>query len=681
MSYLLVVIAIIGGTLITYLYDEEEGFLTRLCMGATIGLIAFGLIGLLLASLFGLSIGVVLFTALIVALPFLLLKDPRRQLQLKIDIKDAFLNILNGIYRPTKQTIGYIVFFLLLGIMMWHIYDRAMYVRNGGIYTGIDHNLGDLPLHIGIITGFVYGENFPPEHPEFSGARLTYPFLSDFITSIFVKAGSAMSDAMFLQNIVFAIALIGLLYYWAKKLTRDNIAALITPILFLLNGGIGWIMLFEQSNGNEKGLLELLMNLPRYYSITGESGTYRFGNILTTMLVPQRSLLIGVPLFLIVWTIWWQVVSEPVNKNEEPVITKPEEEIKKKGKRRKKEKHVTRPRIITSPQSIAFRRMIAAGILAGMMPLAHAHSFAVLMGMALCLSLIFWRWREWGLFFLVASLIALPQLLWVTHGSEMHSDRFVGWHLGWDKGETGFLWFWFKNTGLFVPLAIVAIAWWWRERIAPVKLILFLLPFLLCFIVPNLIKLAPWPWDNIKVLIYWYLAFAPLVALVLAKLWRLNIPLKILSLVMLLTMILSGSLDAWRTVTKATEQQIYDANSNLFAEFVREKTPPRSLFINRPTYNNVVLLTGRRSLMGYDGHLWSHGFDYYERKADVENIYAGAFNADELLKKHKVEYVVVGPMERSMPGFDESFFNRYTKVGGSSGHSLYKVSQSEDQKK
>jgi hypothetical protein len=40
MSYLLVVIAIIGGTLITYLYDEEEGFLTRLCMGATIGLIA-----------------------------------------------------------------------------------------------------------------------------------------------------------------------------------------------------------------------------------------------------------------------------------------------------------------------------------------------------------------------------------------------------------------------------------------------------------------------------------------------------------------------------------------------------------------------------------------------------------------------------------------------------------------
>ena len=37
---------------------------------------------------------------------------------------------------------------------------------DGSIYTGVDHNLGDLPFHIAVINSFVHGGNFPPEHPE-----------------------------------------------------------------------------------------------------------------------------------------------------------------------------------------------------------------------------------------------------------------------------------------------------------------------------------------------------------------------------------------------------------------------------------------------------------------------------------------------------------------------------------
>jgi hypothetical protein len=44
------------------------------------------------------------------------------------------------------------------------------------------------------------------------------------------------------------------------------------------------------------------------------------------------------------------------------------------------------------------------------------------------------------------------------------------------------------------------------------RLLLFYLPFTLCFIIPNFVKMAPWNLGHIKVLYYWWLASAPLVA-------------------------------------------------------------------------------------------------------------------------------------------------------------------------
>ena len=47
-----------------------------------------------------------------------------------------------------------------------------------------------------------------------------------------------------------------------------------------------------------------------------------------------------------------------------------------------------------------------------------------------------------------------------------------------------------------------------------------MLPFTLCFLIPNFVKLAPWVWDNIKMIFYWWIVSAPIVALLLARLWE-----------------------------------------------------------------------------------------------------------------------------------------------------------------
>ena len=56
--------------------------------------------------------------------------------------------------------------------------------------------------------------------------------------------------------------------------------------------------------------------------------------------------------------------------------------------------------------------MCAAGVTAGLLPLAHPHSFLVLIGAAACLTLLFRRWQHWVLFFVVALAVAAPQLWW-----------------------------------------------------------------------------------------------------------------------------------------------------------------------------------------------------------------------------------------------------------------------------
>ena len=107
----------------------------------------------------------------------------------------------------------------------------------------------------------------------------------------------------------------------------------------------------------------------------------------------------------------------------------------------------------------ALRRMIGAGFIAGLLPLAHAHTFVVLMVVGACLALIFPRWRLWFAFFAVASVLALPQMWWATRASAVRAGSFFEWTYGWEHGQQNVWWFWLNNTGLFIPALVAALAW------------------------------------------------------------------------------------------------------------------------------------------------------------------------------------------------------------------------------
>ena len=665
-SLALALLVIFSGTLATYLYDDDAPFQARLCSGACLGITALSLLGFVFSSLLGLTGTTVLLSALVCSLPLALLAKETYSVQFQKDLSGVSQTIRRLTSKPDAVSIGYVVFYVVTALVLWQVFSKAMIQDSEGVSTGLLNNFGDLPFHLSVITGFAYGNNFPPEDPTYAGVRFTYPFLSDFASAMFVRTGSDLRESMFIENFILAISFVGLLHRWALVMLRDRLAAIITPLLVLLNGGFGWLLLFDKANSDDNGLLGVFSNLPPSFTVIPET-TWRWGNAISALLIPQRGFLMGLPLAVIVFTQWW------LAENPQP---SGETEGKKTDLRRSRKAKVHAQEVQSEPSflsNVAVRRMIGAGVVAGLLPLAHAHSFVVVMAMGGCLALIQRRWRDWIVFFLVASLIALPQLWWSTSHTAVNARSFFAFEIGWDRGKDNPIWFWFKNTGLFIPLIFVALLFRSKDYLINKRLLFFYLPFTLCFIVPNFLKMAPWIWDNIKVLFYWWVASAPIVALLLSRLWKDTIIRRTAAIVLFASLTLAGALDVAGIALRSVKYGIFDLAGVRFAELVKLKTPPRALIVHAAVHNEPVFLTGRKSLMGYPGHIWTHGLEFAQRESDIKRIYSGAAGADQLLKAYDIDYAVVGPLERLVMPVNEQFFSHYEKVGDVGGYQLYKI--------
>jgi len=670
------IIATVSGALLTYTYDEDAPLASRLCSGACLGFGLLGLVGFVIASVIGLDGSTVAMVGIAMGTPLLLLSKAAVRAGVDADINRALRGISRATSRPDRWAFIYFFFYAGVAILMWFIFARAVLDKPDGIYTGVLNNYGDLPFHLSVITRFAFGQNFPPEDPTYAFARFTYPFMTDFISAMFVRSGTSLRDSMFIENYFVGVALVGVLHRFGQRLLRNRTAAILTPVLVILNGGFGWAMLFRDANKADGGLFEVLKNVQHSYTILPEvADAWRWGNSVTTLLVPQRGFLLGIPLAVIVFTLWWDSLAG-------------EEEGKSKKVRGKKDAFTQKkpgakfqqgpPTSSLFPFSLLLfpsaKRMLAAGAIAGLIPLVHAHTFLVVMGMGGCLALINWRkWRDWSVFFIVAILIAAPQLLWSTHHSAVSAMSFLGFQVGWDHGTENILWFWLKNTGLSIPLLIAALIWKSDNYLISRRLLFFYVPFTLCFIVPNLVKLAPWIWDNVKVLFYWWIASAPLVALLLARLWEGRFWNRVLAVAFLIVLTLAGALDVFALVSSRSDWQEFDRAGVNFAEEVKKVTPPRAMILHAPIHNTPIFLTGRRSLMGYPGHIWTHGLAYGARESEIRQIYAGAPNAPDLLARYGVDYVALGPQERTEVKPNDAFFSHYQKVIETGGYSLYKI--------
>ncbi|MGB7203108.1 MAG: hypothetical protein WBD16_12725 [Pyrinomonadaceae bacterium] len=654
-STLLLITITASGAALTYLVSIEKPLMWRLAAGSIIGSAMFASVAFPAACLIGFGAVTIIASLAIAMLPLLLL--------MRRDVRDSFRSNINkargkleGANLAKLGNFAYYAFFFLL---FWFFFARAMFEMKDGIYTGGSQNLGDLPFHLGAIFSFTDGNNFPPQNPSWSGAKFTYPFFADFLTACFVKLGADVKDALFTQNMAWAFSLLVILERFVARLTQSKLAGRIAPALLIFSGGLGFVWFARDFWESGFGIWHFLTHLPRDYTIGDH---FRWGNSMVVLFMTQRSLLLGMPLTILVLGFLWKIFSS--------------EKVPADGDA----KFFTLSPFRFSPFLI--------GLLAGTLPLVHLHSLVVLFVVAaFCFVLRPEKWREWIMFGIGVCVIAVPQLVWALSGSATETTKFFEWHFGWDKGDTNVFWFWIKNTGLVIPMLIAGIYIVFstqrrkdtekekikdqRSKISP--FLLFYLPFIFLFIVSNTAKLAPWEWDNIKILIYWFVGSLPLIAFALAWLWERKGLFKVIAATCFVVLILAGALDVWRTVSAQINTKVFDADAMKVANEIKRKTAPNALILNAPTYNSAVVLSGRRSLIRYSGHLSSHGIDYGPREDDVRRIYQGGGVSDILLRKYDIDYVLISPEERDSMRANDAFFAKYPVVAEAGQYRVYKV--------
>ncbi len=633
-------LACVDGALFMHHFFSDAKLKMQLSFGAVLGMVALSWLGFLSALAFGLNwISIGLTTAVLVICLGVLCtriwahtKAPRRQ---EFQGKDFWQIGLDAAF--------YVSWLLFL---VW-IFSRIIVVEADGLYTAPANNYGDLAFHFSVITSFSEGDNFPPHNPIFQGLKFTYPFLIDFLTAFFHRAGADWAAAFFIPNIILMVAIVGLIETLTEQLTRSKIAARIAPVLFFFSGGLGFIYCWQDFQNTNLNGWDFLQHLPQSYT-KNDALHLQWGNLLTTLMIPQRSLLFGIPVFAMIVSLWWEALHERGKRQGE---TETGESAPDKS---------PRLRFALSPRR-SF--LFFAGILAGLMPMLHAHGFFAVMIVSAVMAFVFFSW-DWLAFFIPAGILSLPQALWLS-GTGTRSSLFT-FNFGWMPGDYSLFKFYYLNFGLLLFVLALSLVF---ERLRTHQ---FYWPFVLCFILPNVVLLAPWPWDNIKVLLYWYLISCALMAGLIAKLWtRKLFP---VGAVLIILLTLSGALDVARGLSPIEKVRLFDTDQLHVAELIKQRIPPQALMLSAPIHNSVLALSGRQMLMGYPGHLWSHGIKFEERERDVKTIYLGGAEAEKLLKKYAIDFVVVGPVEYNDFNADEGFFaERFTAVIDEGGYRVYKI--------
>lgn len=495
------------------------------------------------------------------------------------------------------------------------------------IFFQMDHNLatlsvfnyGDLPLHINYIRSLAAGLEFPLSNPSFAMESLRYPLGVDLYNALWESLGVPLAAHLALTGIAASIASVVLLRSFAGWWGIGG---------FFLSGGlVGWSILKGQPLDNFHASVE-------------------WKNLLLTVFITQRGFLFALPLGLLLLKCFRDHFSG----------------------RRPLSRHV----------------YLGLMLVWGGLPLIHLHAFVVLS--VLIAASAFEEKRMAGLkelfrprLFFWAFAPALGLILYST--SFFSKAGVAHWDWFWTAPEGQALEFFVFNFGfwLILPLAIGIGLWRARKSMEDSRLrklwIEFAVYLSLLLLFLNLM-LAPWAWDNVKVLIWPYLGLARLGWIVVDPL--LNSALRPITSVALFY---SGFLAlVWSVQAPPAKRAVtlYSTAELAKVEGALSEIPMSAVFAAAPTHHHPLTYFGRLRILGYEGHLWSHGID--SAKIDFvrtrqENLMKGLGDWKVLVEELGITHIFWGPLEQTQygDGGERPWMNILRNVSRVPGYAIYAV--------
>ncbi|OGJ16448.1 MAG: hypothetical protein A2632_03225 [Candidatus Pacebacteria bacterium RIFCSPHIGHO2_01_FULL_46_16] len=513
--------------------------------------------------------------------------------------------------RFTQPNYQQVIFVLAWGALFAGLLQTRMLEKKAaGWYSG-GATWGDLALHTSFVSKFSTQPVLDLTSPIYAQQETRYPFLFDFYTAQLVRHGLSIQHALTYTSLSLLVASLVLFYRIVYRLTRSVRGVWIASSLFFCNGGLGVWYFVQDFLASKQSLLTFVQHQPYNYAHIADRGIH-FSNVITDLLLPQRGIVLGLAIFLVVLFLW-------------------------------------------QTASRSWRVFCLSSLLIGLTPLIHVHTYLMLLGCLIWLVIIqrgkkIFSTRQSLLVLTPAVLLGVAQLWWMGIGQ--HGSQFVTLMQGWMEPKESLILFWLKNLGLelvFVVFGNLLLFWKTKQRTVLHQL---LPPLVGVFFIGNLISLQPHVYDNIKLFFYLHLFTAFFTTVILLKLAHRS---RILAATCFLVLTITGTLSVIRE-----NQQSWQITSNddlTFAAQVQAKTESAAIFLTADNHNHPIpLLAGRSTVLGYRGWLWTHGIPYQKTEAAVQKIYAGDPNALELLKKYHVSYVVIGNEEQQQFVVNNGFF-------------------------
>jgi len=265
----------------------------------------------------------------------------------------------------------------------------------------------------------------------------------------------------------------------------------------------------------------------------------------------------------------------------------------------------------------------------------------------------------------IAVALALPQLMtWTfpqTLGGGSLKIRF-NWVNNQGDGTLidGYFWFWIKNVGLVYLLIVPAILSGKKGGLCRT----LGAGALLIYIVAELIQFQPNEYDNNKLFYAAFMVVLPSVGLYLTNLWETLRGVRgraLLAAVFLFVCTISGTLTIGREIV--SDYQLFSAAEAEAAEFIKENTPERAMFLTGQQHNNAVsALTGRYILCGTGSYLYFHGIDYGAQQAAARMLLENPGENAALFEQYNVDYAYISSQERYNFRVDEEWFSNNTEL-------------------
>lgn len=520
---------------------------------------------------------------------------------------------------------------LLAAVVATRTLSLAYQTTSTGIRVGNLANYGDWSAHLAYAGSFAFGDNRGLDSPLAAGSPLRYHFLANFFASPFTVTGATMPQALTLTSWVLAIAFTPLLLCAVLRLTGSRVTSIVTLLLFTLSGGVGaW---YYARDVRDQGWQAVTI-IPRTYARMPDQSIW-LDNTISVSLYAQRSTLLGLCLGLSALIL-----------------------------------------LLAARVTWARGGFLAAGVLVGVTGIAHVHMLAT--GLALGgLAWLFDRRREWWWFLGPAAVIGLP-MAWAIAPptSEMR------WLVGWMAAEDQQAWplFWLRNAGLFAPLfLLVALLGGARQRLLRLST-----PLWLWFIAANLISFHPWSGNNAKFILFWQLAGC----IVLAdagrrawfatrhssvRRWTIRAAVAVLGL----TLVATGGIDTVRGMQRSTAIDWVSADEVEVADWLRANAEPGDVLVYGASNTSAVAaLGGVPAVSGYPGWTADLGLaDWDTRVLDSGAILSGAPTAAELVEAYGVDWVAIGPWERSEYEASDEYWAAHGALVAQEGeYRLYQVS-------